>query len=87
MLTSIVKAKYFILAAIFLLQANIYLKSEDLAIEIDNPRFSEKGLNDKVYEIKAKKGLKFDNKLELFEVEGKFKTEKNGKWIYLVADK
>ena len=55
MLTSIVKAKYFILAAIFLLQANIYLKSEDLAIEIDNPRFSEKGLNDKVYEIKAKK--------------------------------
>ena len=86
MLTSIVKAKYFILATIFLLQANIYLKSEDLAIEIDNPRFSEKGLNDKVYEIKAKKGLKFENKLELFEVEGKFKTEKNGKWIYLVAD-
>ena len=22
----------------------------------------------------------------MFEVEGKFKTEKNGKWIYLVAD-
>ena len=55
MLTSIIKAKYFILAAIFLLQANIYLKSEDLAIEIDNPRYSENGLYDKVNEINAKK--------------------------------
>ena len=25
-----------------------------LVVEIDNPKFSEKGLNDKVYEIKTK---------------------------------
>ena len=61
--------------------------SEVLVIEIDNPKFSEKGLNDKIYEIKAKKGLKLDDELELFTVEGKFKTEKNGKWIYLEAEK
>ena len=61
--------------------------SEELVIEIDNPKFSEKGLNDRTYEIKAKKGLKSENELELFVVEGKFKTEKDGKWIYLKADK
>ncbi len=61
--------------------------SEELVIEIDNPKFSEKGLNDKIYEIKAKKGLKLDDELELFTVEGKFKSENNGKWIYLEAEK
>ena len=29
--------------------------SEDLFIGIDNPKFSEKGLSDKTYEIKAEK--------------------------------
>ena len=57
-----------------------------MIIEIDNPRFSEKGLNDKIYEIKAKKGLKSDSNLELYVIEGKFKTEEDGKWIYLEAD-
>ena len=60
---------------------------EDAFIEIDNPRFSEKGLSDKTYEIKAEKGLKSDNELKLFVIEGKFKTAKDGKWIYLEADK
>ena len=60
---------------------------DELIIEIDNPKFSEKGLNDKVYEIKAKKGFKSDNQLELITVEGKFKTKADGKWIYLEADK
>ena len=61
--------------------------SEGVFIEIDNPKFSEKGLSDKTYEIKAEKGLKSDNELKLFVVEGKFKTAKDGKWIYLEADK
>tara|TARA_B100001027_G_scaffold211820_1_gene180460 strand:- start:451 stop:963 length:513 start_codon:yes stop_codon:yes gene_type:complete len=60
---------------------------EELFIEIDNPKFSEKGLSDKTYEIKAEKGLKSDNELKLFLIEGKFKTAKDGKWIYLEADK
>jgi len=61
--------------------------SEELLIEIDNPKFSEKGLSDKTYEIKAEKGLRSDNDLKLFVIEGKFKTAKDGKWIYLEADK
>ena len=61
--------------------------SDEVFIEIDNPRFSEKGLSDRTYEIKAKKGLKSDNELKLFSIEGKFKTIKDGKWIYLEADK
>ena len=60
---------------------------EELFIEIDNPKFSEKGLSDKTYEIKTEKGLKSDNELKLFLIEGKFKTAKDGKWIYLEADK
>ena len=59
--------------------------NEEIAIEIDNPKFSEKGLDDKIYEIKADKGIKFANNLKLFIIEGKFKTE-NGTWIYLKAD-
>ncbi len=61
--------------------------SEELIIEIDNPKFSEKGLSDKTYEIKAEKGLRSDKELKLFVIEGKFKTAKDGKWIYLEADK
>ena len=43
--------------------------------KFDNPKFSEKGLDDKTYEIKAKKGLKSDVQLKLFAVEGKFKSD------------
>ena len=80
----IVKQLLFMSTIIFLTAT--FVVSEDLVIEIDNPKFSEKGLNDKVYEIKAKKGLKSNEELELFTVEGKFKTKKDGKWIYLKAD-
>ena len=73
------------LIILFLLMSLTY--SEEVFIEIDNPRFSEKGLSDKTYEIKAEKGLKSDNELKLFAIEGKFKTVKDGKWIYLEADK
>ena len=64
-----------------------FIFSEELFIEIDNPRFSEKSLSDKTYEIKAEKGLQSDTELKLFVIEGKFKTVKDGKWIYLEADK
>ena len=80
------RINYLIAILIFFMTITLTL-SEELVIEIDNPKFSEKGLNDRTYEIKAKKGLKSENELELFVVEGKFKTEKDGKWIYLKADK
>ena len=60
--------------------------NESLEIEIDNPRFSEKGLDNRLYEIKANKGIQKEDGLELFIVEGKLRTE-SGTWIYLNADK
>ena len=87
MLDKLIKLNFFLFLTFLISAVTITVKSEELAIEIDNPKFSEKGLNDKTYEIKAKRGLKFGNELELFEIEGKFKTEKSGKWIYLEADK
>ena len=69
----------------FLLSFNLNASENDLTIEIDNPRFSEKGLNEKQYEIKAERGLKSGENLKLFFVEGKFKTS-GGTWIYLKAD-
>ena len=69
---------YFLLNLILIVMTN-FTKSDDLVVEIDNPKFSEKGLNDKVYEIKAKKGFKSESELDLYIVEGKFKTNKDGK--------
>tara|TARA_Y100000992_G_scaffold282497_1_gene231054 strand:- start:1252 stop:1758 length:507 start_codon:yes stop_codon:yes gene_type:complete len=60
--------------------------SNELIVEIDNPKFSEKSLDDKIYEIKAKKGLKSENEIDLFTIAGKFKSKNNGKWIFLEAD-
>ena len=55
-------------------------------IEIDNPRFSEKGLDNRLYEIKAERGVQRENNLELYIVEGKLRTD-SGIWIYLDAKK
>ena len=55
-------------------------------IEIDNPRFSEKGLDNRLYEIKALRGVQKENNLELYIVEGKLRTD-TGTWIYLNAKK
>ncbi|MFL2901111.1 MAG: hypothetical protein ACJZ62_05380 [Candidatus Pelagibacterales bacterium] len=55
-------------------------------IEIDNPKFSEKGLDKRLFEIKAEKGIQKENYLELFIVEGKLRTD-SGIWIYLNAEK
>ena len=75
---------YTILFLVF--YSSIAFRDDQLVIEIDNPKFSEKGLDDKVYEIKAEKGFKSNDQLELITVEGKFKTDK-GTWIYLKANK
>ena len=65
---------------------NATANDSETIIEIDQPRFSEKGLDQKSYEIKAQKGLRSSEKLVLFDVEGKFKTN-DGLWIYMNADK
>ena len=64
---------------------NAIANESETFIEIDQPRFSEKGLDQKSYEIKAQKGLRSSEKLVLFNVEGKFKTT-DGLWIYMNAD-
>ena len=64
---------------------NAAANDNETVIEIDQPRFSEKGLDQKSYEIKAQKGLRSSEKLVLFDVEGKFKTN-DGLWIYMNAD-
>ena len=86
MLINIQKICSFILILFFLLTSIAISNDNSVIVEIDNPKFSEKGLDDKTYEIKAKKGLRSDFALELFTVEGKFKTNNDGKWIYLEAD-
>ena len=87
MLIKILQFINFFISFILIFFTSLFVHSDELIIEIDNPKFTEKGLNDKVYEIKAKKGLKSENDLELFVIEGKFKSEESGKWIYLEAEK
>ena len=72
---------------IFFLFSNfdVIANDSETIIEIDQPRFSEKGLDQKSYEIKANKGLRSREKLVLFDVEGKFKTS-NGLWVYMNAN-
>ena len=76
--------RYFIFILFFFNILNVTANDSETVIEIDQPRFSEKGLDQKSYEIKAQKGLRSSEKLVLFEVEGKFKTN-NGLWIYMNA--
>ena len=50
--------KFFIFFIIFLFHASsTYSEKNSQLVEIDNPRFTEKGLDDKIYEINAEKGL------------------------------
>ncbi len=80
-------AKLFILFLFIsiLFQSNLF-SNESLEIEIDKPKFSEKGLDNRLYEIKAEKGIQREGNLELFIVEGKLRTD-SGIWIYLNAKK
>ena len=80
-------AKFSILSLFILIifQTSLF-SNESLEIEIDNPRFSEKGLDNRLYEIKAERGIQRENNLELFIVEGKLRTD-SGIWVYLDAKK
>ena len=76
----------FLIYAFFLLFAfNSQSNELDTIIEIDNPKFSEKGLTKNAYEIKAEKGLKSSDEIKLIKVEGKFKT-KDDIWIFMNAE-
>ena len=55
-------------------------------IEILNPTFVNKGLDENPYEIAAKKGIQINEDIELYAVTGKF-TDKDKKLIYISADK
>ena len=77
--------RFFIFILFFSSNSNATDNDSKTIIEIDQPRFSEKGLDQKSYEIKAQKGLRSNEKLVLFDVEGKFKT-KDGLWIYMNAN-
>ena len=85
LIRNIAKLSIFFLFISILFQS-ILFSNENLEIEIDNPKFSEKGLDNRLYEIKAKRGIQRENNLELFIVEGKLRTE-SGIWIYLNAKK
>ena len=57
MLIKLAKVSYLILISLTLLTVCILAEDENLIVEIDNPRFTEKNLDDKVYEIKLKRDL------------------------------
>ena len=85
LIKSIVKLSIFLLFISASFQSHLF-SNENLEIEIDKPKFSEKGLDKRLYEIKAEKGIQREGNLELFIVEGKLRTD-SGVWIYLNAKK
>ena len=85
LIKNIFKLSIFFLFIFILFQSRIF-SNENLEIEIDKPKFSEKGLDNRLYEIKAEKGIQKEGHLELFIVEGKLRTD-SGIWIYLNAKK
>jgi len=71
------------------LEAEIDNLNENLTpgvIEILNPTFINKGLDENPYKIAAKKGIQINEDIELYTVTGKF-TDKDKKLIYISADK
>ncbi len=77
--------KIILRTCIFIIFFCVFANANETVIEIENPKFTEKGINEKVYEIKASKGLQSEEKIDLINIEGKFRTE-SGVWIYLTAD-
>ena len=84
LIKNIKKLSIFFLFISILFQSNLF-SDEAPEIEIDKPKFSEKGLDNRLYEIKAEKGIQKEGYLELYTVEGKLRTD-SGIWIYLNAD-
>jgi len=78
---------FFFFISNFLFNTN-YTVSENIEtpVEIANPVFTTKGLNEMPYTIKAKSGIQRGQDLELYEIKGKIKNNDNI-WIYLNADK
>ena len=85
LIKNIIKLSVFFLFILILFQTRLF-SNENLEIEIDKPKFSEKGIDNRLYEIKAEKGIQKEGNLELYIVEGKLRTE-SGIWIYLNAEK
>ena len=85
LIKNIVKLSILFFFILISIQSRVF-SEENLEIEIDKPKFSEKGLDNRLYEIKAEKGIQRKGNLELFIVEGKLKTD-SGIWIYLNAKK
>ena len=85
LIKNISKLSIYFLFIFILLQSRLF-SAENLEIEIEKPKFSEKGLDNRLYEIKAEKGIQKEGHLELFIVEGKLRTD-SGIWIYLNAKK
>ena len=78
-------SRFLILIFFFFNYSKVLASDLETFIEIDQPKFSEKGLDQKSYEIKAERGIRSSDKLVLFDVEGKFKTN-TGVWIYMNAN-
>ena len=85
LIKNIIKLSVLFLFILILFQTRLF-SNESLEIEIDKPKFSEKGIDNRLYEIKAEKGIQKEGNLELYIVEGKLRTE-SGIWIYLNAEK
>ena len=85
LIKNILKLSSLFLFMLILFQSSLFAE-ENLGIEIDKPKFSEKGLDNRLYEIKAERGIQREGNLELFIVEGKLKTD-SGIWIYLNSKK
>jgi len=61
-------------------------ENSETPVEIANPIFTTKGINEMPYTIKAALGIQQGENLELYEIEGKIKNRDNI-WIYINADK
>ena len=61
-------------------------ESGETPIEIENPVFTTKGINEIPYTIKAASGIQKGDYLELVNIEGKIRN-RDDVWIYLNADK
>ena len=85
LIKNITKFSILFLLILVLFQSSLF-SNENIEIKIDKPKFSEKGLDNRLYEIKAEKGIQKEGDLELFIVEGKLRTD-SGIWIYLNAKK
>tara|TARA_B100000686_G_C16783518_1_gene973590 strand:- start:1696 stop:2211 length:516 start_codon:yes stop_codon:yes gene_type:complete len=77
---------FFLIFNIFFYSKKSISENIETPIEIANPIFTTKGINEMPYTIKAASGIQIGNNLELFQIEGKIKNRDNI-WIYLNADK